>query len=131
VRYESRKRLADTRPRIRGQFVKAEALLKLQQGEDEEEDEEDEEQEDRMDVEGEERQRGAPPAAQQPQLGGSARHGQGRPQRQALALALPLLPHTQPPQQQQGKHRAAPTQQPQQQLVGAKRRKSTPGRADY
>jgi pseudo-response regulator 7 len=29
VRYESRRRLAESRPRIRGQFVKASALLAL------------------------------------------------------------------------------------------------------
>lgn len=31
VRYESRKKLAEARPRIKGQFVKADVLLKQQQ----------------------------------------------------------------------------------------------------
>jgi hypothetical protein len=130
VRYESRKRLADTRPRIRGQFVKAEALLKMQQGEQQGEDEEEEEEEeDRMEAEGEEQQQDAPPAAQRLHQGGGVRQGQGRPQRHAQPLPpLPPTQQQQQRQQQQGRHRAAPSQQ---HLVGAKRRKSTPGRADY
>jgi hypothetical protein len=130
VRYESRKRLADTRPRIRGQFVKAEVLLKMQQQEAQEG-----EGEDRMEVDGEEVQQ--PPLGQElPQQqrgrgraasaqGDAARHGQ-----QHQAELLPPLPPA--ALRQQGRQRSLPSQQQQQQhLVGAKRRKSTPGRSDY